>query len=149
MAIFDDIPLGWAGKSYTIPHDRVMGAISRIEDHVTLDELIRFQARGTAPMAKIATAYATLIRYCGGSVTADEVYAGMFKADAGDDVSKAVAGLLHMMVPPERLVEGQPVPGNGQPAAAGLSSKPIKRRSGRNGSRASNFGQAARGSSGG
>ena len=142
MAIFDDVPIGWAGKTYTIPAQQVMRAIARVEDHVTLEELIRFQERGTVPLAKMAAAYASLICFAGGTATADEVYKNMLGLDEGGVAGTTIAGLLHMMVPPTRLVEGMTAPaGKQQPAGVGLSSKPIKRRSAQNGSIRPNSGR--------
>lgn len=57
MGAFDAITLAWAGSEYAIPANRVMGAIARIEDVVTLEELGRYGERGTMPIAKLAMAW--------------------------------------------------------------------------------------------
>ncbi|KRR16864.1 hypothetical protein [Bradyrhizobium retamae] len=97
---FDDIHLAWQGKTFTIPADRVMGAIKRIEDHLTLAELQRDAGRGTLRLGKMAAAYADVLRYAGaGAVTESDVYAGMFGEDAEKNVVGAVSMLLGMMIP--------------------------------------------------
>lgn len=105
MSNFDDVVIEWKGTKYTIKKNRVLGAIARIEDVVTMSELQRFWDRGTAPMAKIAMAYGTVLRYVGVQVTDDEVYAGMFSTEEGEstsaeDVVSSVSALIEMMVPP-------------------------------------------------
>lgn len=97
---FEDIHLGWAGERYTIPAGRVMGAIKRIEDHVTLAELQRDSFAGKLRLAKISAAFADVLRYAGAKdVSEDDVYAGMFGAEAQANVVGAVSSLLGMMIP--------------------------------------------------
>jgi len=97
---FDAIHLRWQGKTHTIAPDRVMGAIQRIEDHLTLAELQADAARGTLRLGKMSAAFASVLRYAGAEeVTASDVYAGMFGEDAKQNVVAAVALLLGMMIP--------------------------------------------------
>lgn len=102
MSNFDDVEIEWKGTKYTIKKNRVLGAIARIEDVVTMSELQRFWDRGTAPMAKIAMAYGAVLRYVGVNVTDDEVYEGMFSKEKGssENVVASVAALVEMMIPP-------------------------------------------------
>lgn len=100
MNVFDDVTLNWKDVPHVIPANRVLGAIARIEEVLTLDELIAYQARGTAPLAKIAQAFGAALRYAGGRATDDEVYASLFSgADANEKMVLSIATLLHMMVP--------------------------------------------------
>lgn len=120
MGSFEDIRLEWAGKEYTIKSNRMLGAIARIEDVVTLSELQRFGARGTVPMAKIAMAYGAVLRYMGAEVTDDEVYAGMFGATGtgADAVVNSISALVAMMIPPQpEKPAKEPKPGNAVKAA--------------------------------
>ncbi len=119
MGSFEDIRLQWAEKDYTIKANRVLGAIARIEDVLTLNELQRFGARKAAPMAKIAMAYGAVLRYAGASVTDDEVYAGMFGAagTSADAVVDSVSSLVAMMVPPQTKAAKETPSGNAVPAA--------------------------------
>lgn len=129
-APFDDIHLGWQGKTLTIPAHRVMGAIKRIEDHVTLAELQADAGRGTLRLGKLAAAYADVLRYAGAAgVTEEDVYAGMFGVEAQKNVVGAIASLLGMMIPRNvRLGVTASGEGNRRARRAGRSSS--KRRSG-------------------
>lgn len=135
MSVFDDIRLHWQGRDYVIRSNRVMGAIARIEDHLTIAELQQYSERNTAPLAKIAMAYGAVLRYAGARVDDDEVYEGLFAADDSSEVIMAsLQTLLTMMVPPSALVSGsdgsgEPPKGNSKPAAARSSKKPTRRRS--------------------
>lgn len=119
MGVFDDIRLGWAGQEYVIPAHRVMGAIARVEDVITLAELMRAEGRQTLPLAKVACAFGALLRYAGARVEDEAVYQGMFAGDGtGRDAAvAAVTALLTMMVPPATIQEGAPR-GNVRPAAS-------------------------------
>jgi hypothetical protein len=137
MSRFDDIRLSWAGREYTLPAGRVMAAIARVEDVITLVELRRYSERGTAPMAKLAMAYASVLREAGARVEDEEVYVGMFGPEtSGAAVLTAINGLLAMMLPPEHLraeASGETPEGNGSPAAAPSSKRPTRQRSGKAG----------------
>lgn len=136
MNPFEDITIEWEGKPYVIPANKVMGAISRIEDVVTLEELGRFHARGTAPLIKLCQAYGTVLRYAGAKVTDEEVYAGIFASGGQARVLSSVSALMTMMIPPSvRNAPPSPVDeatdlGN---ETSGSSSKRTARRSGRGG----------------
>lgn len=118
---FDPIVLGWKNKEYTIPSNKVMEAIMRIEDVVTLPELHKMQQRGGAPLAKLSRAFASVIQFAGAkNVTEDEVYISMFD-DSEDQEAAAMAimGILQMMTPPASMMGNSPPPGK----AAALTKK--------------------------
>lgn len=130
MAIFQPVKLGWNGKDYTIPADRVLGAIAVIEEHISFLELIA-ATRGHAPLVAISRAFAGVLRYAGGEISDDEVYAGMFRESAQKQAVDAVNTLLVMMVPPDEL-NGKTVgksSGNSQAAVVKRSGRSTKRRS--------------------
>jgi uncharacterized protein YerC len=128
-AIFDDIRLGWQGKPFVIPAHRVMGALARVEDVVTLSELQAFAARKTAPMAKLAMAYGSALRYAGATATDEEVYRSLVRGNEdGVGVLTAVAGLLSMMIPPVREVEVKKDAPAGNVAADASSRRRSRRR---------------------
>lgn len=106
MGIFKPVTLTWKGVDYEVGADSVMMLIAKIEDIITLTELLNPKGR---PIAKISMAYAEALRYAGARVKDDEVYAAMFKEGASDAATNAVNGLLMMMVPPPELVEDKPV----------------------------------------
>jgi hypothetical protein len=145
MSVFDDIALGWAGKKYVIPARKVLGAIARIEEVMTLQELLRFVQDGNFPMAKIARAYAYVLRYAGAEITDEEVYEGMFPHGGATTNPQEVAlmalqGLMEMMIPPsvKHRTEGtapaavlepgeKEAPLGNSPATAKPSSKPTSK----------------------
>lgn len=99
---FEDVTIQWAGADYVIPAHRMMGAIARIEDHVTMPELQRFSERETLPMTRLSSAFASVLRYAGAvKVTDEDVYAAMFSTDgdAQTTMAAAITVLLSMMVP--------------------------------------------------
>lgn len=131
MGAFDDIALDWDGKTYTIPANKVMGAIARIEDVMTLGELLAYVERETAPFGKISAAYAAVLRYAGCRVTDDDVYAGIFAADKKPAevqtiVITSLTTLLAMMMPKQpATADKESLPGNRRSrraAAAGNAS---------------------------
>ncbi|SDP40674.1 hypothetical protein SAMN04488061_2882 [Filomicrobium insigne] len=133
MSIFEPIQLAWEDREYEVPSDRVMGAIQRIEDVVTLQELLAYGERGVAPQAKVAAAYAAVLRYAGCPVSDDQVYLGMFGSGATQQAMvNSINGLLTMMIPPS-LRSGKtkaPPEGNGSaPARPGRGRRSSRRRS--------------------
>lgn len=132
MGAFDDIPLEWAGKPYLIPAHKVLGAIARVEDVLTLNELQAFRMRGGVPMAKLSQAYGVALRYAGAAVTDTDVYLGMFQGNTdADAVVSSIQNLIAMMIPPAALSKQQKdtVQGNGVPAASASSKRRTKSRS--------------------
>lgn len=135
-AVFEDIRLEWGGEEFVIPSDRVMGAIMRVEEHVTLAELHEDAAkRRTVRMGRLASAYGSLLRYAGARVSDDEVYAGMFSgAEKSEATMTAMQGLMMMMVPPSAMTASSntgPAPKKTLPSAS--SRKPSRPSSGRGG----------------
>lgn len=138
MSIFEDITLGWDDKKYVIPSDRVMGAIARVEEHVTMRELAEYASSPSGSrFARVSMAYASLLRYAGAQVTDEEVYKKLTKVFTGDDkkdnsapvIYAAVFGLLSLMLPPDSMRDLGDSAGKGEaPTASGSSQKRTKRR---------------------
>jgi hypothetical protein len=138
--IFEDIHLAWGEETGTIPSDRVMGAIARIEQHITLPELYDAGAsRKMPPLTLLAAAYGSVLRYAGLAVSDAEVYAGLFDKTRGEAslVVTAVQGLMEIMIPPDALKAARKArdapkgsaEGNASPAAAKRSSRRTRPRS--------------------
>jgi hypothetical protein len=132
---FDDVKIEWKGRQYTIPSRNMMRAIALIEDHVTMPELQRYGERNTAPVSRLSSAFASVLRFAGAPGVRDEdVYDAMFSG--GDDaaaVATSVQVLLAMMVPKsardrmhEAASKGDPEPGNSLPAVAETSNSSEK-----------------------
>ena len=141
MGAFTDIELAWGGTIYTIRGQRVMGALSRIEDVITMPELQAYSARGTYPLAKLCSAYAAVLKYAGARVSDEDIYEMAFSGEAEQEaVIMGVMNLMKMMVPASARAKmeaamsevgstEEPDSGNSQPAEAASSKKPTKRRS--------------------
>lgn len=134
MSAFEDIGLSWQGRDYTIPANRVMGAIARVEDHVTFNELTQYAERNTAPMAKLAQAFASVLRYAGAPISDEDVYEGMF-AKGGDpqSVMNATMTLLALFIPKSAIrpsdAEDDGREGKQKPAGTRSSRRRSRRRS--------------------
>jgi hypothetical protein len=127
MAIFEEVSLRWGGEEYKIEPTKVMGAIARVEEVITLKELGEYAQKGDAPMAKLAMAFASVLRYAGARVSDDEVYAGMFGGESQTSALASITVLLQMMIPPSAYK--QVAKGNAQAAPTGgknSSKKPTK-----------------------
>lgn len=138
MGVFKEVTLEWDGETHVIPSNRVMGAIARVEEFVTLKELSEFsQAPQGAKYARLAQAYGSLLRYAGARVEDDEVYAGMFPKSERDvdfrvKMYDAIGGLLTLMLPPSSMserVEAAAAEGKQEPIAAKSSRRPTEQRS--------------------
>jgi len=150
MGGFDEIKLGWQGKTYAIPANSAMRAIALIEEHITMQELVQYAQRGTAPIGRLANAYASILRFAGCKVEDFEVYLGMFGNDGGQEaIAASVNGLLTMMIPsdlrkrmeqglaPKKpvLLKGEKEPdlGNSRETAKATSKPTTRSRSGKAG----------------
>lgn len=102
MSIFEEVTLSWNGEEYKIPPDRIMGAIAKIEDVITLKELSDYAVKGDAPLAKMAIAYAAVLRYAGAKVNEAEVYSAMFDLGNNMNILTCINALLTMMIPPKK-----------------------------------------------
>jgi hypothetical protein len=126
MSVFEEISLTWEGVEYKIESTKVMGAIARIEEVITLKELGEYAQTGNVPMAKLAMAFASVLRYAGARVQDDQVYSAMFDVDGQNSAMASISTLLTMMIPPS--VMSKPV-GKVQAAPTGgksLSKKHTK-----------------------
>jgi hypothetical protein len=99
--MFEDMELPWQGEVYVIPHDKVTPALAVVEDHLTVGEMIGFMARGTPPYAKVAMAYAAMLRFAGAkSVTGNDVFARMFgPGNVQRDAMVMVQTMLQRVLP--------------------------------------------------
>lgn len=128
--MFEATTFNWKGRDFTIPPDRIMGAIASVEDVVTLGELATMQSGTSINLSKIAKAYATVLRYAGADATWEDVYGSLF-GDGNGKVMVALRTLMLMMVPPSVMISASPgKPPTGKNRAGRRSSKsPTKRRS--------------------
>jgi hypothetical protein len=110
------IVLNWRGAEYRIPDERAFEAGERLEDVVTLGELM---AWGNAPkFHKLARCFATLLRFAGCKVSDREVLGDMMAQikDGGAEgeqlvAAQAVASLIAV------LMDGAPASAGGEAPA--------------------------------
>ena len=131
MGVFQPIKLSWHGKNFTVPAERVLGAIASIEEVATFPEIVRM-INGTPNLSKIARAYGAVLRYAGAVVDDEEVYEGMFQPGSTHmEVLTALNTMVAMMMPPSAIA-GAASEGNldrAKTARSRLSKRSSKRRS--------------------
>ena len=106
MSVFESVTLGWNGEEYTIPANKVLGLIAKVEQIVTLKELSESQQNPR--VVKIAEAYSVALNYAGASVHWEQVYdhlIGEFLGGEPSVVFGALESLMALMIPPRHLVE--------------------------------------------
>lgn len=124
-SIFEPVTLTWEDKKYLIPAHQVLRAIAIVEEVITLHELMQYNTRGTAPAAKLSTAYGAVLRFAGAKVTDEQVYARMFDQGEAMSIGHAISALLFMMIPPSTSTGGS-AEGNGSKGAAPSSKKRMR-----------------------
>ena len=133
MAIFQPIQLSWHSRDFTIPAERVLGAIAVVEEVATFPEIVQMINRNPN-MSKVARAYGELLRYAGARVEDDEVYEGLFKPGTTHaQVILALKTMAAMMMPPSAMAslgDGAASEGNERraPKARSNSSKRSSKR---------------------
>lgn len=98
--IFQPVHLTWDGETYTIPSNRVLGAIAIIEDHTTFGELVTSVQQGRVKVTMLANIWAALLTYAGLPIASDEVYAGLYEGDIKTQIVDSVNTLMVLMIPP-------------------------------------------------
>lgn len=141
MTTFRDQVFNWKGADYPVPADRVLEAIDVVESVVTLSSLIEMRRSGPKN-GVLSRAFSEVLNFASAinpkaklaTVTAAEVYEGMFGSEeTRESTTAALTLLVMMMIPPSALEkssksEAAPAnPGNAPAKArAGSSKKPSK-----------------------
>lgn len=124
MQGFEDVTLGWKGETFTIPANRQMGLVARIEDALSGDTgrqaiSILMQKEGP-PYSRLAAAFGAALRYAGANVTDEEIYVSIM-----EDFSKSqalvvaklqavIVALLMVIAPPLGRSVSAPVSGDSE-----------------------------------
>lgn len=106
MRGFDDLSFVWKGVTYTLPSNKTLEAIARVEDIITLHELQRYSNKASTPLGKLSMAYGALLRFVGVKVSDVEIYEAMFGIGKDADpkvIAESVITLISMMVPPAAM----------------------------------------------
>ncbi|MFA5387044.1 MAG: hypothetical protein WC322_01455 [Candidatus Paceibacterota bacterium] len=99
--MFEDVILKWRGVDYPVKYNRIVGAIARVEQHLTLFELLQYTERNTIPFGRVSQAFQAALAYAGAKVTVDEIYEWMMDNPAEMvNVTECLNSLLELMVPP-------------------------------------------------
>ena len=97
MSVFQDITLGFDGKEYTVPSNKVMMLIAKVEDVVSLGDL----TTGTGPkLSRLAEGYCVCLNYAGADVKTEQVYETLFGNGGRKNVEEAITNLMTLMLPP-------------------------------------------------
>lgn len=134
MSQFDDVKIKWAGREYTVPSRRMMEAIARIEEHLTLADMAAAAEQRRMPMAKIAMAFASVLNMVkpeqAPQFESEDIYAKMMTITDAVQVRDLLSSLLGMMVPRSTLLAsaGATTEGNAPAAVASRSSKKRSKR---------------------
>lgn len=110
MQGFEDVTFGWKGESFTVPANKMLMLVCKIEDALSGDAgqqalTVLMRPEGP-PHARLARAYGAALRYAGASVTDDEVYLSMQSelAKGGAEgvvaMQSAIINLIAVVSPP-------------------------------------------------
>jgi len=107
---FEDVTVSWKGDDYTIPANRQLMLVAKIEDALaggTGQQAISVLLRPEGPpYARVAMAFGAALRFGGASVTDDDVYLSMMtelsedRAEAVIAVQASIMALLTIVSPP-------------------------------------------------
>ena len=100
--IFQDIDISWKGKKYQISGDEaIMPLLAKIEDIITVQELLSCLSEGKTPLIKISMAFAHVLNYLGVQISQAEVYDSIFPNPSDQErASVAITTLSKMLLPP-------------------------------------------------
>ena len=107
---FDDVTLSWKGEDFTVPANRVLMLVCKIEDALAGDDgdqaLAVLMRRQGPPHARLARAYGAALRHAGAVVTDDEIYLSLQTelskggADGVAAMQNAIINLIAIVSPP-------------------------------------------------
>ena len=110
MQGFEDVTFGWGGKSYTVPANRQMGLVARVEDALSGDSgrqaISVLMQREGPPYSRLAAAFGAELRYAGADVADEEIYLSIMddftksRSDVAAKVQSVIVALLMVVAPP-------------------------------------------------
>ena len=110
MQGFDDVVLGWKGDEFTVPANKMLMLVCKIEDALAGDTgeqaLTVLMRRQGPPHARLAMAYGAALRYAGADVSDTDIYlslqSDLSKGDAEGvaAMQSAVINLISIVSPP-------------------------------------------------
>ena len=110
MQGFEDVTLSWGGKDYTVPADKQLMLVARIEAAIreaSGKHAIPFLLTPGGPdYAALSMAYGAALRYAGADVSDDDIYLAIQEdmadqqAEVAIKVQGAIMGLIDIVSPP-------------------------------------------------
>lgn len=111
MQGFDDVTLSWRGAEYTVPANKQMMLIAKIEDALSGDSgqqalTVLFRKEGP-PHSRLAAAFGAALRHAGAKVSDEEVYLSMMDdmatktlAETTQAIQACILAILSIISPP-------------------------------------------------
>lgn len=111
MQGFDDVTLTWRGQDYTVPANRQMALIAKIEDALSGESgeqaiSVLFRRQGP-PHTRLAAAFGAALRHAGAKVSDAEIYLSiqtdMISKSRGEQtaaIQACIFALLSIISPP-------------------------------------------------
>lgn len=110
MQGFEDVTLGWNGETFTVPANRQMALVARVEDALSGESgkqaiTVLMQKEGP-PYSRLAAAFGAALRYAGATVTDEEIYLSIMedftksRADVAAKLQTVIVALLMVIAPP-------------------------------------------------
>ena len=101
MQGFEPVTISWQGKSYTVPAERQLMLIARIEDALSGETgeqatTILFRKEGP-PHSRLAAAFGAALRFAGGDASDDAIYLSIHE-DIAAAAPDRVAEKINLMV---------------------------------------------------
>ena len=110
MQGFDDVVLGWKGEEYTVPANKMLMLVCKLEDALSGDTgeqaLTVLMRRQGPPHARLAMAYGAALRFAGADVSDEDIYLSLQSdlskgdAEAVSSMQAAVINLIAIVSPP-------------------------------------------------
>lgn len=102
MKGFEDVKLSWKGTEYTVPANKQLMLIAKIEDALAGDTgeqaiAVLFRKNG-APHSRLAAAFGAALRYAGASVTDEDVYLSIHADIASQSRTRVAATIQGLMM---------------------------------------------------
>lgn len=97
MSVFKDITFEFKGEAYTVEASNVYRLLAELYEVIHPADLMTDKPN----LVKLANAFATCIRYCGGNPSDEDVYEAMFNADSPINATHVVSALMLLLVPPK------------------------------------------------
>lgn len=90
-----DFKFTWLDAEYSIPANRVPGAVEQVERFMTLEKMIKLGERGAYSLVNTVQAFGALMRYARVPISDDDIHEQMFRQG---DLTENFTGMLKTFV---------------------------------------------------